>query len=112
MRRRTQHRTGEKLSKKKSHKDNEDVQGEIRKLKAVIRSLQKRLRAYERFDSYFEDALETIQEAKTETKYVEETKATKCPQCAKGELRTVDLGRVMYVACDTCKYRKKRHGST
>ena len=112
MRRRTQHRTGERVSKKKSHKDNEDVQGEIRKLKAVIRTLQKRLRQYEKFDSYFEDALDTIEESRSEVKVQQEEKAAKCPQCAKGELRSIDLGRVMYLACDTCKYRKKRHGST
>lgn len=113
MRRRTQqHRSGDNVARKKSHRNNEDSQGEIRKLKSIIRNLQKRLRTYEKFDSYFEDALESIEEAKSQEKVQEEFKADKCPSCKKGELRVLDLGRVTYLACDACKYRRKTHGST
>mgnify|MGYP003432054027 CR=1 FL=1 len=105
------HRTKETtaVSKQKSHKADEDLRGQVRQLKSVIRNLQKRLRQYEKLDHYLEDAIEIVESEKA--KEVEkEHVADKCPDCKKGDLRVLDLGRVAYLACDTCSYRVKRHG--
>lgn len=103
------HRERHQLSKTKSHKNEEDLRGEIKKLKSIIRNLQKRLRYYEKVDHMLEDAIAII-EADKEREYEQELKADRCPDCRKGELRLVDLGRISYTACNQCSYRVKSHG--
>lgn len=97
------------VSKKKTHKSDEDFRGEIRQLKSVIRNLQKRLRYYEKIDHMLEDAMDVVDEERSK-QFVEEVKADRCPDCTRGELRLVDLGRVSYTACTICNYRVKTHG--
>lgn len=95
------------MARKKSHREDEDLKGEIKKLKSIIRNLQKRLRQYEKFEYYFEEAFETIEESKAK-EAEQEYKADKCEVCGKGELRIIDLGRNIYTACTVCDYRVKR----
>ena len=102
-----QHRKKGHMSKSKSHKEGEDLRQEIKKWKTYARHLEKRLKQYEKLDHYLEEALETVHESEASKEHETSYKDPKCPDCHKGTLRVLDLGRFTYHACSHCSYRKK-----
>lgn len=98
------------LARQKSHKSEEDLKGEVRKLKSVIRNLQKRLRYYEKIDHLLDDAMDIVREEEAQNFSPIEEDADKCPDCGKGELALLDLGKYVYTTCSLCSYRVKVDG--
>lgn len=88
------------MAKSKSHKRDEDLEGEIRQLKAEVRRLQKRLRYYEKRehlrDEITQDLIEVIEEDK---------KIRTCTQCARGELYEVIIANRQITRCNLCDWR-------
>lgn len=109
--RKTQHRQKGHMSKSKNHKNGEDLRQEVKKWKSYARHLEKQLKRYQKLDHYLEEALETVEEV--QVKEIEkEHKPIQCPECRKGTLSQIDLGRVIYNVCSNCSYRKKTQGQT
>ena len=78
--------------------DSDSLEKKIRELKAVIRSLQKRLKKVSRgYNKYIAD----------EYKEEEEEVIPTCPSCGKGTVKeTIILGR-SFLACSLCDYRAR-----
>lgn len=79
----------------------------INKQKSIIQDLKKKAGRGEKAKERFDDLeLELIAQIEEEKEVVfERQDVTKCPECGKGTLETIDLKiRKMY-RCDNCAYR-------
>lgn len=94
-----------KQKRKSKDSDEEEIDRlhkEIRELKAINRSLLRRLK---KVDREYHKALEEDQEEPVVIKPT--LSLPKCPQCEEGKLLVVkneNIGR-QWKKCDTCKYR-------
>lgn len=83
----------------KSSSEVEHLRGELRSLKSENKSLRQRLKQLEKREHFFENP---IIEKEEPIKKLEI-----CTSCGKGNLKYVDLGRVIYQVCPVCDDRKK-----
>lgn len=91
------------MARSKSHKDDENLRGEIRELKAQNKALKKRLRQLEKNKHIWEEYL-VEEEDRSERK---QNKQDMCPECGDGTLVYVDLGIKHLFSCSVCTYRTK-----
>lgn len=89
------------MAKSRTHKDDEDLRGELREANKIIKALKKRLRQLERSKHMWEDNNLDDNEP-----VVEEKRPDSCPHCKTGTLMSVDLGIKHLWTCDSCEYRK------
>jgi predicted ribosome quality control (RQC) complex YloA/Tae2 family protein len=94
-------RTYQKIPEKKDNgaRDKEALRAEIRRLKRVIKQLQKSAHVYENIKDLIEEPQDKEEVVKTEI----------CQECGKGELRVLDLGTKNITTCTICDHRKVVH---
>ena len=81
----------------------EDLEQEIRRLKALNRHLQKQLKKHVR--GYKEEPDEP--DSQSMTGHQEQSKGTKCPSCHRVHLTEVEVVGRLLRRCDLCGYREK-----
>lgn len=81
-------------SYRKSGSEVEHLRGEIRRLKRIIKQLQKSAHVYNNIKDLVEDEKEE-----------EDIKIT-CNECGKGEIKTFDLGNKQVLTCTICNHRR------
>lgn len=88
------------MAKSKSHKRDEDLEGEVRRLKAEVRRLQKQLNYHKKRehlrDEITEDLIEVIEEDK---------RVRMCKECARGELYDIIIANRQITRCNMCGFR-------
>lgn len=85
---------------KKSGSEVEWLRGEVKRLKKIIRQLQKSAHIY----NNIKDLVEEIpQENEEEVKVI-------CAECGKGEVKILELGSRQVITCTTCDHRKVING--
>ncbi len=91
------------MARSKSYRNEEDLKGLLRQLKAENKSLKRRLRQLEKNKHIWEEYL--LEDEDQEVK--KDTKEQRCPECGEGILSYVDLGIKHLMCCNQCKYRTK-----
>jgi hypothetical protein len=87
-------------TKRKNHSELESMRGYVRQLEAEIRSLQKQLRQYEKYEQKGQDS--EIQ-TDTEDTYVEQKFSIPCLDCGKGRMvETLEIRGNLYGTCPVC----------
>lgn len=81
---------------KKSGSEIEFLRGEIRRLKRIIKQLQKSAHVYNNIKDLVEDL----------PKKEEEYEKVICNECGKGEVKVLDLGNKQVITCTICEHRK------
>lgn len=88
-----------KVSKKRQKDDYvEQLEKEVRELKSIVRSLQKKLK---RVDKGFKIEHESKEDTRTIPNKIY------CPECSKDELKTIDIAGRKFERCETCGYRNR-----
>lgn len=91
----------------------EDLEKEVRELKAINRSLMKQLKKLSKGINRleFEAALERLEneqeESKVYTKRTQESSSMCCPDCGKKDLKITDVAGRKFASCE-CGYRSGR----
>lgn len=81
---------------KKSGSELEHLRGEIRRLKRIIKQLQKSAHVYNNIKDLVEDPPD-------QDDHVEKVI---CDECGKGEIKVLDLGNKQVITCTICDHRK------
>jgi len=79
---------------KKSGSEIEHLRGEVRRLKKIIRQLQKSAHVYNNIKDLVEDPPD------------EEDEKITCDECGKGEIKVLALGNKQVITCTVCDHRK------
>jgi len=98
------------MTRKRTHSELEHLRGEVRRLKAENRSLTRKLKQLEKQEHMFEESDYTGQDDTVEETSVDDTRVEFCPDCRRGALQTLDLGKFIYKTCPVCQWRNKTNG--
>ncbi len=90
--------------KKKSDTENDRLIRENRELKALNRSLMKRIKKLDRNFKESEEKEESINDTDFEAG---PSLTNKCPECTKGNLIVVSLAGRSFSRCSLCEHRTK-----
>lgn len=111
-----------RVRKKKHDKEQdyvEQLEKEVRELKAINRSLLKQIKKLSKGINRqeYEEALETVENGEKEEK-INRRRTSRgdgrssrdgdCPHCGKGWIREVDINGRIFGRCDRCEHRTKR----
>lgn len=81
----------------------EYLRAEIKRLKRIIKDLEKNAHNYVNYKDMYTVELEPKEEL---------PKTNVCQECFKGELKTIDLGIRVITECQTCGDRRSNRGKT
>lgn len=79
---------------RKSGSELEFLRGEVKRLKKLVRQLQKNAHIYNNIKDLVEDPPD------------EEDEKIICNECGKGEVKILDLGNRQVITCTICDHRK------
>lgn len=92
------------MASSKSHKEDEDLRGQLREKDKLIKSLRKHIKKLEKERNIWEKTKDDDEDYHTVTPV--ESLAPMCPKCKKGQLGFTDLGIKMLKSCVSCGWRK------
>jgi hypothetical protein len=96
------------LAKKNRDDYTESLEREVKDLKALNRSLMRRLKKLDRNFKAIEELTDSERhEDDKEVAKEEQTKATRCPKCYQGKLVDVTFMNRTLKKCSQCDYRTK-----
>lgn len=84
---------------KKSGSELEWLRGEVKRLKKLVRQLQKSAHVYNNIKDLVEDPPDQ-----------EDDEKLICNECGKGEIKILDLGNKQVITCTICDHRKVLNG--
>jgi hypothetical protein len=92
-------------TKNKNHSEIESLRGYVRELEKTVRSQQKQLRQYEKYDRSQDDEVSKD----SEDTHLEKVLLTKpCTECGKGHvIETLEIMGKIYGTCNVCDYKSR-----